>query len=65
MQIGGEATWYYVSSFLFNIGYYLQIKRAVKYLNRLGKVLQGLYDPLASVTTQAQIVIHDCAVTQK
>ena len=55
----------YVSSFLLYFSNYLRIKHVVKYMNMLGEVLEGLYDPLERVTTRAEILIHDGAVIHK
>ena len=35
------------------------------YMNSLGEVLRGVYDPLARLTTQVRIVTYDGAVTRK
>ena len=60
-QGGGD----YVSPFFLSVSQYLRLYRVVMYMNTLGEVLGGVYDPLARLTTQVRIVTHDGAVIRK
>ena len=51
--------------FLLFCSIFYNFYKSRKVHESLGEVLEGVYDPLARVTTRAEILIHDGAVTHK